>query len=106
LRISRGDGKDGDKPKAARVTRIYARGGSNSATLFGIDSIPLISHAQYMDVDAGFITKINTHLSAFADAGCQVAVSRQYLSLLIMLQSITTTIALLLCDPVRQGLCS
>ena len=49
--------------------------GGNSTTMFGVDSIPLISHAQYMDVDAGFTTKINTHLSAFADAGYQFAVS-------------------------------
>jgi len=26
----------------------------------GIDAVPLISHAQYMDVDAGFTTKIDT----------------------------------------------
>ena len=49
--------------------------GGNSATLFGTDSIPLIPHARYMDVDAGFTTKIDTHLSAFADAGYQFAVS-------------------------------
>jgi len=49
--------------------------GGTSATLFGPDSVPLISHAQYMDVGAGFTTKINTHLSAFADAGYQFAVS-------------------------------
>jgi len=40
--------------------------GSTAATLFGPDRIPLISHAQYMDVDAGFTTKIDTHFSAFA----------------------------------------
>ena len=49
--------------------------GPSSATLFGPDIVPLISHAQYMDVDTGFTTKINTHLSAFADAGYQFAVS-------------------------------
>ena len=49
--------------------------GGNAMTMFGVDSVPLISHAQYMDVDAGFTTKINTHLSAFADAGYQFAVS-------------------------------
>jgi len=49
--------------------------GGNATTMFGVDSVPLISHAQYMDVDAGFTTKINTHLSAFADAGYQFAVS-------------------------------
>jgi len=49
--------------------------GPSSATLFGPDIAPLISHTQYMDVDAGFTTRINTHLSAFADAGYQFAVS-------------------------------
>ena len=49
--------------------------GGTAATLFGSDSIPLFSHAQYMDVDAGFTTKIDTHFSAFADAGYQFAVS-------------------------------
>ena len=49
--------------------------GGTATTMFGIDSVPLISHAQYMDVDAGFTTKIDTHLSAFADAGYQFAVS-------------------------------
>jgi len=49
--------------------------GGNATTMFGVDSIPLISHAQYMDVDAGFTTKINAHLSAFAEAGYQFAVS-------------------------------
>ena len=43
--------------------------GGTAATMFGVDSAPLISHAQYMDVDAGFTTKIDTHFSAFADAG-------------------------------------
>jgi len=49
--------------------------GGNATTMFGVDSVPLISHAQYMDVDAGFTTKINAHLSAFADVGYQFAVS-------------------------------
>ena len=49
--------------------------GGTAATLFGPDSVPLISHGQYMDVDAGFTTKIDTHLSAFVDAGYQFAVS-------------------------------
>jgi len=49
--------------------------GSSAATLFGPDSISLISHAQYMDVDAGFTTKTDTHFSAFVDAGYQFAVS-------------------------------
>ena len=49
--------------------------GGDATTMFGMDSVPLISHAQYMDVDAGFTTKINAHLSAFADAGYQFAVS-------------------------------
>ena len=49
--------------------------GGTAATLFGPDTVPLISHAQYMDVDAGFTTKINAHISAFADAGYQFAVS-------------------------------
>ena len=49
--------------------------GGNAATLFGLDSVPLISHAQYMDVGGGFSTKINAHLSAFAEAGYQFAVS-------------------------------
>ena len=49
--------------------------GGMANTMFGVDSVPLISHAQYMDVDAGFTTKIDTHLSAFADAGYQFAVS-------------------------------
>jgi len=49
--------------------------GGMANTMFGTDSALLISHAQYMDVDAGFTTKIDTHLSAFADAGYQFAVS-------------------------------
>jgi len=66
---------------SGRVWQPYVRAnfwsdfGGTSATLFGPDSVPLISHAQYMDVDAGFVTKMNTHLSAFADAGYQFAVS-------------------------------
>ena len=44
---------------------------------FGIDMVPLISEAQYMDVDAGLTTKIDTHFSAFADAGYQFAVSNE-----------------------------
>ena len=49
--------------------------GGNPTTVFGVDSVPLISHAQYMYVGGGFTTRINTHLSAFADAGYQFAVS-------------------------------
>jgi len=49
--------------------------GGTAMTTFGPDTVPLISHAQYMDVDAGFTTRINAHLSAFADAGYQFAVS-------------------------------
>ena len=49
--------------------------GSNATTMFGPDAVPLISHAQYMDVDARFASRINAHLSAFADAGYQFAVS-------------------------------
>jgi len=49
--------------------------GGTANTMFDVDSVPLISHAQYMDVDAGFTTKINAHFSAFADAGYQFAVS-------------------------------
>ena len=64
-----------------QVWRPYVRAnfwsdfGGTAATLFGPDSIPLVSHAQYMDVDAGFTTKIATHFSAFAEAGYQFAVS-------------------------------
>ena len=47
----------------------------NSKVLFGTDPIPLISQAQYMDVAAGFTTRINSNFSAFADAGYQFAVS-------------------------------
>jgi len=49
--------------------------GGTANTMFDMDSVPLISHAQYMDVDAGFTTKIDTHFSAFVDAGYQFAVS-------------------------------
>jgi len=51
--------------------------GGNSTAMFGIDAVPLISHAQYMDVGGGFTTKISTHLSAFVDAGYQFAVSNE-----------------------------
>jgi len=51
--------------------------GGNSTTMFGIDAVPLISHAQYMDVDAGFTTRIDTHFSAFAEAGYRFAVSNE-----------------------------
>ena len=49
--------------------------GGTAATLFGPDSIPLISHAQYMDIGGGFTTEFNAHLSGFADAGYQFVVS-------------------------------
>ena len=42
--------------------------GGNDTTVFGGDIVPVITRAQYMDVDAGFATKINTHLAAFAEA--------------------------------------
>jgi len=51
--------------------------GGNDTTVFGGDIVPLITHAQYMDVDAGFATKINAHLAAFAEAGYQFAVSHE-----------------------------
>jgi len=54
---------------------VWSDFGGNAITMFGVDSVPLISHAQYMDVDAGFTTKIDTHLSAFAEAGYQFAIS-------------------------------
>jgi|GEM_PF-3431936 len=50
-------------------TNVWSDFGPNLTTLFGPDSVPLISHGQYMDVDAGFTTKIDTHFSAFAEAG-------------------------------------
>jgi len=56
-------------------TNVWSDFGGNATTMFGPDSIPLISHAQYMDVDAGFTTKIDTHFSAFAEAGYQFAIS-------------------------------
>ena len=56
-------------------TNVWSDFGGTATTMFGVGSVPLISHAQYMDVDAGFTTKINTHLSAFAEAGYQFAVS-------------------------------
>ena len=49
----------------------------NSTVLFGTDRVPLTSQAQYMDVAAGFTTKINSNFSAFADAGYQFAVSNE-----------------------------
>jgi len=49
--------------------------GGNPTTVFGGDLVPLIAHAQYMDVTGGVTTKIDTHLSAFVDAGYQFAVS-------------------------------
>ena len=49
--------------------------GGTATTMFGVDSVPLISRAQYVDLDLGFTAKINTHLSAFTDVGYQFAVS-------------------------------
>jgi len=55
---------------------VWSDFGGNPTTMFGpVDMVPLISHAQYMDVDAGLTTKINAHLTAFTDAGYQFAVS-------------------------------
>jgi len=54
---------------------VWSDFGPTSTMLFGPDIVPLISHAHYMDVDAGFTTKINAHLSAFAEAGYQFAIS-------------------------------
>ena len=54
---------------------VWSDFGGTAVTMFGPDSVPLISHAQYMDVDAGFTTKIDTHFSAFAEAGYQFAIS-------------------------------
>jgi outer membrane autotransporter protein len=51
--------------------------GGNDTTVFGGDIVPVITHAQYMDVDAGFATKINAHLAAFAEAGYRFAVSNE-----------------------------
>ena len=56
-------------------TNVWSDFGPRAVTLFGIDSAPLISRGQYIDVDVGFTTKINAHLSAFTDAGYQFAVS-------------------------------
>jgi outer membrane autotransporter protein len=56
-------------------TNVWSDFGPPSVTLFGPDSVPLISRGQYMDVDAGFTTKIDTHFSAFAEAGYQFAIS-------------------------------
>jgi outer membrane autotransporter protein len=58
-------------------TNVWSDFGPPSVTLFGIDSVPLISRGQYMDVDAGFTTKIDTHFSAFAEAGYQFAISNE-----------------------------
>jgi len=49
--------------------------GGTAVTLFAPDSVPLVSHARYMDVDVGFTTRIDSHFSAFVDAGYQFAVS-------------------------------
>jgi outer membrane autotransporter protein len=63
-----------------RVWQLYVRSnfwsnfGGSAATRFGIDSVPLISQAQYMDFDAGFTAKINADLSAFTNVGYQFAV--------------------------------
>jgi len=56
-------------------TNVWSDFGPTSTTLFGSDMVPLISRGQYMDVDAGFTTKIDTHFSAFAEAGYQFAIS-------------------------------
>jgi outer membrane autotransporter protein len=49
--------------------------GGTASTLFTPDMVPLISHGQYMDFNAGFNTNINANLSAYVDAGYQFAVS-------------------------------
>jgi len=58
-------------------TNVWSDFGPNSVALFGPTVVPLISRGQYMDVDAGFTTRINAHLSAFVDAGYQFAVSNE-----------------------------
>ena len=57
-------------------TNYWSDFGGTAVTTFEPDAVPVISHAQYMDVDAGLTTKIDPHLSAFAEAGYQFAVSR------------------------------
>ena len=54
---------------------VWSDLGGSAATKFGPDRVPLVSQAQYMDVDAGFTTKIDAHFSAYADAGYQFAIS-------------------------------
>jgi len=56
-------------------TNVWSDFGPVSTTFFGSDSTLLISRGQYMDVDAGFTTKIDTHFSGFAEAGYQFAIS-------------------------------
>jgi len=62
-----------DEPTQYMRANVWSGFGGNAATMFGPDRAPLISHAQYMDID--FSTKINAHLSAFSDAGYQFAIS-------------------------------
>jgi len=61
-------------------TNLWRDWGGFVATQFGeqrtgMGTALLISQAQYMDVTAGFTTKIDSHLSGFVDAGYQFAVS-------------------------------
>jgi outer membrane autotransporter protein len=58
-------------------TNVWSDFGPTSTTLFGQDQVPLISRGQYMDVDAGFTTRIDTHFSAFAEAGYQFSISNE-----------------------------
>ena len=51
--------------------------GGTAVMMFGPDDVPLVSHAQYMDVNAGFTARIDTHLSGFAEVGYQFAVSNE-----------------------------
>ena len=67
---------DGD----GRVWQPYMRAnfwsdlGGTATTLFDQDAVPVNLRTQYMDVAAGFTSRINNHFSGFVDAGYQFSV--------------------------------
>ncbi len=63
--------------RAVRLGRLkqFAAGRANATTMFGIESVPLLAQATWLEFAGGLSAKILPGLSIYAQAGYQFAVS-------------------------------